>query len=86
METIMSKKNTSKKKKTGTIKMDNFLSPEALENIKRKKKAELQQEKMQYFQELELVIEMGNDGRIPPEEFLLLYNDICDNLNRVTAS
>lgn len=66
------------------IKMKNFLNPEAVEKLKDKNKADLAEEKQQYFSELDILFEMMWEKKIIPfEQFSLLYNDICDNLNRV---
>ncbi len=66
------------------IKMKNFLNPEAVEKLKEKNKTDLVEEKQQYFSELDILFEMMWEKKIIPfEQFSILYNDICDNLNRV---
>lgn len=66
------------------IKLKNFLNPEAMEKVKEKNKADLEEEKQQYFSELDILFEMMWEKKLMPfEQFSMLYNDICDNLNRV---
>jgi len=67
------------------IKMKNFLNTETVEKLKAKNKIDLEEEKQQYFSELEILFEMMWEKKIIPyTQFTILYNDICDNLNRVT--
>lgn len=66
--------------------LNNFFNPEEMEKIKVKKENDLENEKRQLFSELEMLISMMMEKRlIEPEQFFLLYDDICVNLNRVTA-
>ena len=66
------------------IKLKNFLNPEAVEKLKEKNKTDLAEEKQQYFSELNILFEMMWEKKLMPfEQFSILYNDICDNLNRV---
>lgn len=66
--------------------LNNFFNPEEMEKIKVKKDNDLENEKRQLFSELEMLISMMMEKRlIEPEQFFLLYDDICVNLNRVTA-
>jgi hypothetical protein len=92
----MSKKTTTTKKPKAkakakkadtTISFDNFLDPKALAKNFAKKKAEHEMEKNEYFNELSLLCQvMGREETIiTSEEFGALYNNICDNLNRLTA-
>ena len=68
------------------IVLKNFLNPEAVEKMKIKKKFELEEEKQRYFSELEILFDMMWEKKlIPIGQFFLLYNDICDNLNRLTT-
>jgi hypothetical protein len=61
------------------IKIGNFLSPDQLENVKKKKKEDLEEAKQGFFSELEMLFSM--QGMIDFEKFMMLYNNICDNLN-----
>ena len=66
--------------------LNNFFNPEEMEKIKVKKENDLENEKRQLFSELEMLISMMMEKRLmEPEQFFLLYDDICVNLNRVTA-
>lgn len=66
--------------------LKNFFNTEEMEKIKAKKNNDLENEKRQYFSELEMLISMMMEKKlIEAEQFFLLYDDICDNLNRVTA-
>ena len=56
-----------------------------MEKIKAKKNNDLENEKRQYFSELEMLISMMMEKKlIEAEQFFLLYDDIRDKLNRVT--
>jgi hypothetical protein len=70
------------------IKIGNFLSPDQIANVKDNKKEELQQEKQSYFAELDMLFAMKHTMKHELEhtQFMILYNDICDNLNEVMES
>lgn len=76
----MSKK---KKDKKGNIVFENFLDTDTVKKMKDKKKKELNLERQQYFSELSLVFKMTDENTMKPDQFWSLYNDICDNINRV---
>ena len=65
------------------IKVNNFLDVATVKEFSVKQKKELEEEVQQYFMELNMVFDMKHDQLIPYEQFFTLYDDICDNLNRV---
>ena len=64
------------------FKVSNFVDLDTVKEFKVKQKEDLNNEVQQYFSELDMIHKMIADKLMTSDQFFLLYDDICGNLNR----